>query len=123
MLQEGRQPLVRIRPALAEDERRQARQLAQALRSQHSAQAALLEGPAYALATPLLRTRDDAQAQQALLQGLQAQLGSALPTRLELMPVGRRWRVVWWPHPQAEEAERLRRAARARGLKLEVVAF
>ncbi len=119
-------PLVRIRPTLTEDERRQARLQAQALRPPPAASApgeALLKGPVYALATPPLRTRDDAQAQQVLLHGLKAQVATPLPTQLDVMPAGKRWRVVWWPHPQAEEAERLRLEASARGLKLEVIAF
>jgi hypothetical protein len=117
-------PLVRIRPTLTEDERRQARLQAETLRPPPAAPAeALLQGPVYALATPPLRTRDDAQAQQVLLHGLKAQVATPVPTQLDVMPAGQRWRVVWWPHPQADEAERLRLEASARGLKLEVIAF
>jgi hypothetical protein len=117
-------PLVRIRPTLTEDERRQARLQAETLRPPPPPTVdTLLKGPVYALATPPLRTRDDAQAQQVLLHGLKAQVATPVPTQLDVMPAGRRWRVVWWPHPQAEEAERLRVEASARGLKLEVIAF
>ena len=119
-------PLVRIRPTLTEDERRQARVQAEALRPSPAASSpaeSLLKGPVYALATAPLRTRDDAQAQQVLLHSLKAQVATSVPTPLDVMPAGRRWRVVWWPHPQAEEAERLRLEASARGLKLEVIAF
>ena len=114
-------PLVHIRPTLTEDERRQARSEADALRRPPTE--ALLQGDVFALSTPALRTRDDAQAQQVLLQSLQAQVSTPVPTHLDVMRAGRHWRVVWWPHPRAEDAEQLRREALARGLKLEVIAF
>ncbi|MCP5285749.1 MAG: hypothetical protein H6933_12700 [Burkholderiaceae bacterium] len=119
-------PLVRIRPALTEDERRQARLQAEALRPSPVASAAaanLLKGTVFALATPPLRSRDDAQAQQVLLHSMKAQVATPVPTQLDVMAAGKRWRVVWWPHPKAEDAERLRLEASARGLKLEVIAF
>lgn len=117
-------PLVHIRPTLTEDERRQARVQAEALRPPPGPTLdTLLKGPVYALATPPLRTRDDAQAQQVLLHGLKAQVATPVPTQLDVMPAGRRWRVVWWPHPQADEVERLRVEASTRGLELEVIAF
>lgn len=116
-------PLVRIRPTLTEDERRQARVAAAALRPSAAASAAVPSGTVYALATAAMSRRDDAEAQQVLMQGLKAQTSTPLPTQLDVMPVGRQWRVVWWPHPQQDEAERLRVEARARGLKLELIAF
>jgi hypothetical protein len=39
------------------------------------------------------------------------------------MAAGTGWRVVWWPHHKQDDAERLRVEARARGLKLELIAF
>lgn len=114
-------PLVQIRPTLTEDERRQARIEADALRRPPTE--ALLQGDVFALSTPALRTRDDAQAQQVLLRSLQAQVSTPVPTHLDVMRAGRHWRVVWWPHPRAEDAEQLRREALARGLKLDVIAF
>ena len=117
-------PLVRIRPDLTEDERRAARLQADALRTAAAGPPpALHNGKVYALATPALRTREDAQAQRVLLQSLKAQVSTPMPTQLDLMATGQRWRVVWWPHPQQADAERLRVAARARGLKLELIAF
>ncbi|MCB1998204.1 MAG: hypothetical protein KDG57_20430 [Rhodoferax sp.] len=119
-------PLVRIRPTLTEDERRQARLQAEALRPSPVASAPaanLLKGTVFALATPPLRSRDDAQAQQVLLHSMKAQVATPVPTHLDVMAAGPRWRVVWWPHPKAEDAERLRLEASARGLKLEVIAF
>jgi hypothetical protein len=77
----------------------------------------------YAIATPALRTRDDALAQQALLQGLKAQTPTPGPTQLTVMPTQNRWRVVWFPHPVQRDAERLLVEARARGLKVELIAF
>ncbi len=115
-------PLVQIRPRLSEDERARAREQARALRPAPVGEV-LGKGPAYALVTAPLPSLDDAQAQQALLQGLKAQLGGSQDTRLDLMRAGRRWRVVWWPHARTEEAQALRAAAAARGLKLEVVSF
>ena len=82
-----------------------------------------LKGPVYALATPPVRNRDDALAQQVLLQGMKAQISTPVPTQLDVMPSQGRWRVVWWPHPQQQEAEALLREARARGLKVELIAF
>ena len=114
-------PLVHIRPTLTEDERRQARIEADTLRRPPTE--ALLQGDVFALSTPALRTRDDAQAQQVLLRSLQAQVSTPVPTHLDVMRAGRHWRVVWWPHPRAEDAEQLRREALARGLKLDVIAF
>lgn len=118
-------PLVHIRPTLTEDERRAARLQAEALRPAMAPEttASVPTGPVFALATPALRTRDDAVAQQVLLQSLKAQVPTPLPTQLDVMAAGKRWRVVWWPHPQQDEAERLRIEARARGLKLELIAF
>jgi hypothetical protein len=80
-------------------------------------------GHQFAIVTPPAPSRDDAQAQQVLLQGLLAQTRTAQPTRLDVMPAGHRWRVVWWPHPQRAEAEALMLQARARGLKVELIDF
>lgn len=130
---DGAAPLARIRPHLTEDERRQARLQAESLRpgttgaaaaAGASAPAALLgPGPVYALVTPLARNRDDALAQQVLLQGLKAQTPTLVPTQLDVMASQGRWRVVWWPHPRQQEAEALLKEARARGLKVELIVF
>jgi hypothetical protein len=131
---DGAAPLARIRPHLTEDERRQARLQAETLRpgatgpatvaGSASSPAALLgQGPVYALVTPLARNRDDALAQQVLLQGLKAQTPTLVPTQLDVMPSQGRWRVVWWPHPRQQEAEALLKEARARGLKVELIVF
>ena len=45
------------------------------------------------------------------------------PTRLDVMAAQGRWRVVWWPHPRQKEAEALLLEARARGLKVDLIAF
>lgn len=125
----GDAPLARIRPQLTEDERREARLQAAALRTPSAASAAsaattpALKGPVYALATVPVRTRDDALAQQVLLQGMKAQVATPVPTQLDVMSAQGRWRVVWWPHPQQQEAEALLLQARARGLKVELIAF
>lgn len=118
-------PLVRIRPTLTEDERRTARLQAEALRPAAAPEpaASMAAGPVFALASPAMRTRDDAVAQQVLLQSLKAQVATPTPTHLDVMAAGKRWRVVWWPHPRQDDAERLRLEARARGLKLELIAF
>jgi hypothetical protein len=121
----GAPPLARIRPTLSEDERRAARVQAAALRPAPaaSAVAAASTGPVYALVTPPVRSRDDATAQQVLLQGLKAQVPTPGPTRLDVMAAQGRWRVVWWPHPQQKEAQALLLEARARGLKVDLIAF
>ena len=125
----GDAPLARIRPQLTEDERREARLQAEALRTPSAASAAssattpALKGPVYALATVPVRTRDDALAQQVLLQGMKAQVATPVPTQLDVMSAQGRWRVVWWPHPQQQEAEALLLQARARGLKVELIVF
>lgn len=118
---QGAAPLARIRPTLTEDERRAARLQATALRPAPAASVAA--GPVYALVTPPLRSRDDATAQQVLLQGLKAQTSTPGPTQLDVMAAQGRWRVVWWPHPQHAAAEALLLEARARGLKVELIAF
>lgn len=120
----GAAPLVRIRPVLTEDERREARLRSASLRPAGGASAALpAKGPVYAIVTPGLRTRTDAEAQQVLLQGLMAQTATPVPTHLDVMAAKGRWRVVWWPHPQQRQAEQLLLEARARGLKVELIAF
>ncbi|MBT9487026.1 MAG: hypothetical protein IV093_05890 [Rubrivivax sp.] len=128
----GDPPLARIRPQLTEDERREARLQATSLRTPSATAAAsaasgasapALQGPVYALATPPVRNRDDALAQQVLLQGMKAQVKTPVPTQLDLMSAQGRWRVVWWPHPQQQEAQALLLQARARGLKVELIAF
>lgn len=125
----GDPPLARIRPQLTEDERREARLQAASLRGAAAPMAASaasgpsFKGPVYALATPPVRTRDDALAQQVLLQGMKAQVSTPVPTQLDVMSAQGRWRVVWWPHPQQQEAEALLLQARARGLKVELIAF
>lgn len=125
----GDPPLARIRPQLTEDERREARLQAASLRTAaapaaaSAASAPNLKGPVYALATPPVRNRDDALAQQVLLQGMKAQVSTPVPTQLDVMSAQGRWRVVWWPHPQQQEAEALLLQARARGLKVELIAF
>lgn len=122
---DGAPPLVRIRPRLTDEEQRQARVQAATVRpaAAGSAASAAGHGPVYAIATPVLRTRDDALAQQALLQGLKAQTPTPVPTELAVMPSQGRWRVVWFPHPVQREAEDLIVQARARGLKVELIAF
>lgn len=120
----GAAPLVRIRPVLTEDERREARLRSASLRPAGGASAAATtQGPVYAIVTPGLRTRVDAEAQQVLLQGLMAQTATPVPTQLDVMAAKGRWRVVWWPHPQHKQAEQLLLEARARGLKVELIAF
>lgn len=122
---DGAPPLVEIRPRLTDAEQREARVQAATLRpaAAESAASAVGHGPVYAIATPALRTRDDALAQQALLQGLKAQVPTPVPTQLAVMPAQGRWRVVWFPHPVQREAEDLVVQARARGLKVELIAF
>ena len=122
----GAAPLVRIRPELTEDERREARLRSASLRPAATATAsgaAAAKGPVYAIVTPGLRTRVDAEAQQVLLQGLMAQTATTVPTHLDVMASKGSWRVVWWPHPQQKQAEQLLLEARARGLKVELIAF
>jgi hypothetical protein len=118
---DGAPPLVDIRPRLPADERQAARRQAAALRPQP--QAVRVDATVYAIATAPARTRDDALAQQALLQGLLAQSVTAVPTRLDVMSTQGRWRAVWWPHPRREDAQALLQAARARGLAVELIAF
>jgi hypothetical protein len=124
---DGAPPLVQIRPRLTEDEQRAARVQAAELRpasaAASSAASSALAGTVFAIATPPLRTRDDALAQKALLQGLKAQVPTPGPTELALLPAQGRWRVVWFPHPAQRDAEELVVQARARGLKVELIAF
>jgi len=122
----GEPPLVSIRPRLSDDTQRHARVEAATLRQAQAAtkpEAAALDGPVYALVTRATRQREDAQGQQVLLQGLQAQAATGRPTRVELMARGGRWQVVWWPLPDRRRAEDLLVEARARGLKVEIVSF
>ena len=114
---------MRIRPQLTEDERRAARLQAAAHRPAAADGPAIPTGTAFAIATPPARLRDDALAQQVLLQSLKAQTATPVPTHLDVMAAQGRWRVVWWPHLQEKDAEALVQQARARGLKVELIAF
>lgn len=120
----GAAPLVSIRPRLGAADRQAARAVAEAAQTARRAAAApALAGRQFALATPAARSRDDALAQQALLQGLLAQTAGGQPTRVDVMAARGRWRAVWWPHPERAQAEQLLQAARARGLKVELIEF
>lgn len=77
----------------------------------------------YAIATQPTPSRENAEAQMAVMRGVLTTSPTPLPTRLELMPVGRAWRVVWWPHPKREDAERLLATVRARTLHADLVVF
>jgi hypothetical protein len=121
---DGASPLVHLRPQLSADEKQAARQASQALRDAAAPPAATLPtGPVFAIATQPSRSRDDALALQAVLQGLQAQTATPIPTRLEVMKARGRWRVVWWPHTQQQDAQALLAEARARGLQVELIPF
>jgi hypothetical protein len=121
---DGASPLVRLRPQLSDEEKQAARQASQALRDAATPPPpAVPTGPVYAIATRPSRSRDDALALQAVLRGLQAQTATPIPTRLDVMRAQGRWRVVWWPHTQQQEAQALLAAARARGLQVELIPF
>ena len=49
--------------------------------------------------------------------------GHGSELKLEVLPAGDDWRAVGWPLATRAEAERLRAALAARGLKAEVVQF
>ena len=120
-------PLVQLRPTLTAEQRDTARRESQALRATTTAATATTAtvptGPVFAIATRPSRSRDDALALQAVLQGLKAQSITAIPTRLDVMAAQGRWRVVWWPHPRQDEAQVLLVEARARGLPVELIRF
>jgi len=121
---DGQPALVSIRPALSEGDRRAARVAAESVRLAAAPKpAAAALGRMYAIATLPSRTREDAMALRVALQGLLARTTTPMPTRLDVMPSGRQWRVLWWPHPQRAAAEDLLLQARARGLPAELIDF
>ena len=126
-------PVRRIAPAIDAAARDAARTQSRALRAATAASAAsapavheradLIKGTVYAIATRPTAKRDAAMSQLALMRGLLAQTRTEVPTRLDLMPAGRQWRVVWWPHPSRDSANKLLADVDARGLNAELIAF
>jgi hypothetical protein len=78
---------------------------------------------AWAVSTRRLRTRFESEQMLAALRDAAYRSGHGSELKLEVMPAGEDWRAVGWPLPTRSEAERLREALAARGLKAEVVQF
>lgn len=78
---------------------------------------------AWAVSTRNLRTRFESEQMLAALRDVAYRSGHGGELKLEVMPAGDDWRAVGWPFATRAEAERLREALAARGLKAEVVQF
>lgn len=78
---------------------------------------------AWAVSTRTLRTRFESEQMLAALRDVAYRNGHGRELKLEVLPAGDDWRAVGWPLATRDEAERLRAALAARGLKVEVVQF
>lgn len=78
---------------------------------------------AWAVSTRNLRTRFESEQMLAALRDVAYRNGHGNELKLEVMAAGDDWRAVGWPFTTRAEAERLRAALAARGLKAEVVQF
>ncbi len=121
-------PIGRIVAVLDTAQRDAARADSRARRAAAAASAppsldSLLKAHAFAVATEPTARRADANAQLAVVRSLMAQTHTEPATRLELMPAGRQWRVVWWPHATQALAEERLHDVRARGVRAEIVRF
>ncbi len=80
-------------------------------------------GQAWAVSTRSLRTRFESEQMVAALRDVAYRSGHGKDLKLEVLPSGDDWRAVGWPFASRAEAERMRAALAARGLKAEVVQF
>ncbi|MBI5718899.1 MAG: hypothetical protein HZC37_14610 [Burkholderiales bacterium] len=78
---------------------------------------------AWAVSTRNLRTRFESEQMLAALRDVAYRGGHGNELKLEVLPSGDDWRAVGWPFATRADAERLRAAMAARGLKAEVVQF
>ncbi|MBL8345303.1 MAG: hypothetical protein JNN03_07665 [Rubrivivax sp.] len=78
---------------------------------------------AWAVSTRNLRTRFESEQMLAALRDVAYRNGHGSELKLEVLPTGDDWRAVGWPFATRADAERLRAALAARGLKAEVVQF
>jgi cell division protein FtsN len=88
-----------------------------------AAVAAAAPAVAWAVSTRNLRTRFESEQMLAALRDVAYRGGHGSELKLEVLPAGEDWRAVGWPFATKAEAERLRAALAARGLKAEVVQF
>lgn len=78
---------------------------------------------AWAVSTRTLRTRFESEQMLAALRDVAYRNGHGNEVKFEVMPTGDDWRAVGWPFGNRADAERLRAALAARGVKTEVVQF
>ncbi|MBL8327063.1 MAG: hypothetical protein JNJ89_19110 [Rubrivivax sp.] len=83
----------------------------------------VLPATAWAVSTRSLRTRFESEQMLAALRDAAYRGGHGSELKLEVLPSGEDWRAVGWPLASRAEAERLRDALAARGVKIEVVRF
>ena len=78
---------------------------------------------AWAVSTRNLRTRFESEQMLAAFRDVAYKGGHGSELKLEVLAAGDDWRAVGWPLATRADAERLRAALAARGLKTEVVQF
>ena len=78
--------------------------------------------PVFAVSTRILRTRGESEQVMVAMQALLASTG-ARGVQVQIVPSGADWRVVGWPFPKRDEAERARALLASRGMRVEVVDF
>jgi len=142
-------PFIRsLAPALSDEARLAAREASEAARNELAARAHRAAPPspspsplpaaaraaaaaapapapvaAWAVSTRNLRTRFESEQMLAALRDAAYRGGHGSELTLEVLPSGDDWRAVGWPFATRADAERLRAALAARGLKAEVVQF
>lgn len=125
----GRIELPSLGPIIDERRRNQALARDQAAASAAAARAAaaaprlpLLQGPAFAVTTRLLRTRAEGEQVAEAMRALLVPPGSTL-MHVDLLPAGADWRVVGWPYPSRAQADKARALLAARGMRVEIIDF
>lgn len=130
---QGRVELPSLGPRIEERRRRAAEQQAAAAAAAASAAApapqpppavaaAVAGSPAFALGTRVLRTRAESQQIAEALRSLLVVPGSPV-LQVDVLPVGDDFRVVAWPYPGREAAERAAAGLAARGHRVQVIEF
>ena len=84
--------------------------------------APVLQGPAFAVSTRLLRTRSEGEQVAEAMRALLVPPGSR-QMQVDLLPAGADWRVVSWPYPSRAQADKARAMLAARGMRVEIIDF
>ena len=81
-----------------------------------------MAGPAFALSSRLIRTKAESEQIADAMRGLLV-TGNNQQLLVEALRSGDDWRVVCWPFPSREQADKARDLLASRGMKMQVVDF